>query len=124
MGLHRSHYSWRSLVVRSRNSGLTARLLRVLQLHEDCPEENFVDGVPSECALPYERCKQNIKDSLEDRKQGQLSARTTSAAPAACPRSVPTGQHGACSSGSEESEEGDLHGLEQDEEPAYTDGDE
>ena len=42
MGLHRSHPSWWSLVVRSRSADLTARLLlRVLELHQHGPPENY-----------------------------------------------------------------------------------
>ena len=104
MGLHRCHPSWWSLVVRSRSAGLTARLLRVLQLYRDFPPENFINGVPCECARSYEHCMGNISRCLEARGVG------------------PTEKDAASTDGSEESEGGELEGGEPEEAPEWADG--
>ena len=52
MGLHRSHPSWTSLVVRSRDKSLTARLITTL--FDSCPpRHSFLDAVPPECKCSY-----------------------------------------------------------------------
>ena len=127
MGLHRCHPSWWSLVVRSRSAGLTARLLRVLELDRNCRPQDFIDNVPGECARTYKECMDTIKSSLAARAEallsdGPSSARTTTTASTACPPSVPAEEDAASTDGSEESEGGELEGGEPEEAPEWADG--
>ena len=104
MGLPRRHPDWWSLVVRSRNAGLTARLLRVLGLHRDCRPEDFVNRVSRQCARTYEESIDIIRRSLAARG-GSLSEEV-----GASTEAPTTEEAGASTDGSEESEGGGLHG--------------
>ena len=116
MGLHQSHPSWWSLVVRSRSAGLTARLLRVLGLDQGAGPEHFINSVSNECASTYEECMDIINTSLEARGEGLWSAGASSA-PTMSPRA-----DAASTDGSDESEGGELHGAEHEEATAWADG--
>ena len=118
MGLPRRHQDWWSLVVRSRNAGLTARLLRVLGLHRDCRPEDFVNGVSRQCARTYQESIDIISSSLEARG-GRLPFTGACVA-----RGGHTEEVGASTDGSEESEGGGLHGGGPDEATVWTDGEE
>ena len=116
MGLHRCHPSWRSLVVRSRSAGLTARLLRVLG--PPCRRQDFIDGVSYGCARSYEECMDIISRCLAARGVG------LSFTGACVARGGPTEKDAASTDGSEESEGGELHGGEPEEATVWADGEE
>ena len=113
MGLHKSHPSWRSLVVRSRKAELTARLLCVLG--PPVSPQDFVDGVSSECTSTYEQCMGIINTSLVARGEGLPSAGASSA------RTTPPRTDAASTDGRDESEGGELEGGESEEAPEWPD---
>ena len=63
MGLHRSHPSWTSLVVRSRNRSLSARLISVL-FESGLASDSFINAVPSDCKFSYTSVLQKLNDAL------------------------------------------------------------
>ena len=110
MGLHKSHPSWRSLVVRSRSAGLTARLVSVLGA--PCRQKHFIDGVPDGCARSFEECMDIISSCLEARGVERPGG----------PRpQTPTAMEATATDGGEESEGGGLDGGEPDEVPVWDD---
>ena len=66
MGLHRSHPAWRSLVVRTRDTDLPARLLTVL-LEGELPSRAFVDAVPADCRVSFSDIMANLSTALHAR---------------------------------------------------------
>ena len=63
MGFHRSHPSWTSLVVRSRDHSLAARLITIF--FESCPAfESFVNAVPPDCKCRYNGVLRRLNDAL------------------------------------------------------------
>ena len=67
--MHKAHPEWVSLVVRSRDIGLTARVLEVLGL--GFVEECLMDGIPPGCRRSYEDVKQELEESIEKRKRNR-----------------------------------------------------
>ena len=62
-GLHRSHPSWTSLVVRSRDRRLSARLIAML-FETGLACESFVNAVPSDCKYSYKSVLRKLNDEL------------------------------------------------------------
>ena len=65
MGLHNAHPDWWSLVVRSRNAGLTAQVLSVLGAPVE--PDPFINGVPEGCAKAYADCVGVLCGKLKER---------------------------------------------------------
>ena len=63
--MHKGHDDWCSLVVRSRDIGLTARVLALLE--NPCKDENFIAGVPDGCRRSYAEIKAQLADALAKR---------------------------------------------------------
>ena len=62
-GLHKSHPSWTSLVVRSRDRRLSARLIAML-FETGLACESFVNAVPSDCKYSFTRVLRKLNDAL------------------------------------------------------------
>ena len=66
MGLHRSHPSWTSLVVRSCDKNLTARLISILSKSGPA-RHSFVNAVPPDCKTSFEDVLNKLHYALNSR---------------------------------------------------------